>query len=160
MQANTIEKQIVLKAGLDRVWRAISDSREFGSWFGMKVSGAFTPGARLTGFISPTTVNEEIAAAQKPHEGKAFELVVDRVEPKTLFSFRWHPSAVDPNTDYSKEPMTLVTFVLKEVEGGVHLTLTESGYENIPAARRAEALKMNDGGWTAQMGLIEAYLAR
>ncbi len=157
---NTIEKQIVLKAPIDRVWRAISDSAEFGSWFGMRIDGPFVAGAEITGVIRPTTVNEEVAAAQKPHEGKAFSLFVETIEPQTRFAFRWHPYAVDPDTDYSGEPTTLVSFVLRSVDGGTHLTLTESGFENIPEHRRAEAMRMNDGGWAAQMGLIEAYLAR
>ena len=158
--SNIIEKQIVLKAPVDRVWRAISDPAEFGSWFGMRIEGPFVAGTKVTGTIRPTTVNEEVAAAQKPHEGKAFSLLVETIEPQTRFAFRWHPYAVDPDTDYSKEPTTLVSFVLRAVDDGTHLTVTESGFENIPEHRRAEAMRMNDGGWTAQMGLIEAYLAR
>jgi Activator of Hsp90 ATPase homolog 1-like protein len=84
--------------------------------------------------------------------------VVDRLEPMTLFSFRWHPYAIDPNRDYSKEPMTLVTFALAEAEGGTLLTVTESGFDQIPADRRAKAIEANNGGWAHQTRLIDKYL--
>ncbi len=158
--SDRIEKQITLWAPLDRVWNSISDSAEFGSWFGMRIDGPFVAGKTVTGAISPTTVDAEVAAAQAPHVGTPVALIIEAIEPKTRFAFRWHPYAVDKNTDYGEEPKTLVTFVLAEVEGGTHLTLTETGFENIPEHRRAEALRMNDGGWTAQMRLIALYCAR
>jgi uncharacterized protein YndB with AHSA1/START domain len=159
-QTDRIEKKILLRAPCERVWRAISDAKEFGSWFGMQFDGAFVAGTRLTGRIAPTKVDPEVARLQEPHVGKAFELVVDRIEPMRLFSFRWHPYAVDPATDYSREPMTLVKFELEEASGGTLLTITESGFDSIPLARRAEAFAANDGGWTHQSKLIEKYLAR
>jgi len=155
-----IEKQVMLNAPLARVWQAITDSHQFGSWFGVKFPGPFKAGQRIVGHITPTTMDPQVAAMQKPHEGKAFDITVDRIEPQKLFSFRWHPYGVDPNVDYSKEPMTLVEFVLREVPGGVMLTVTESGFNGVPLARRAEAFKMNEGGWAAQMKLIEKYVAK
>ena len=155
-----IEKHITLKAPLDRVWNAIADAEQFGIWFGVRFDGPFAAGQTMRGVIVPTAVNDEIAAHQKPYEGTPFEIRVDSVEPKTLFAFRWHPYAVDKNRDYSAEPMTLVTFSLAEGDDGVHLTITESGFENLSPQRRAEAFPMNDGGWQAQTRLIEAYLAR
>jgi uncharacterized protein YndB with AHSA1/START domain len=158
MTANIIRKEIVLKAPLDKVWAAISDASQFGQWFGMKLDGPFVAGQPITGHITPTVVDPEVAKMQKPHEGKPVSFSVGDIQPKTLFQLRWHPYAIDPDTDYSSEPMTLITFALKAVDGGTHLTLTESGFENIPMERRAEAFQMNDGGWTAQMKLIETYL--
>ncbi|MGA2450472.1 MAG: SRPBCC family protein [Polyangiaceae bacterium] len=155
-----IEKKILLHAPLGRVWRALSDARRFGAWFGVDFEGPFTPGARMTGRIVPTTVDEEVAKLQKPYEGKPFEITVDRAEPERIFSFRWHPFAIDPAEDYSSEPTTLVVFELAEVEGGTLLTITESGFDGIPLARRAQAFAANDGGWTHQTKLIEKYLAR
>ena len=154
-----IEKQVVLKAPLARVWRAVSDAREFGSWFGVAFDGPFAPGARLTGRIVPTTVDPQVAASQKPYEGKTFEIAVEQLEPLRRFSFRWHPFAVDPATDYAKEPMTLVVFELEEVAGGTRLTITESGFDRLPAERRAKAFEMNAGGWAAQAKLVEKYVA-
>jgi uncharacterized protein YndB with AHSA1/START domain len=159
MDTDRIEKKVLLHAPLSRVWRAISDSTEFGTWFGMKFNGPFAPGATMRGTIVPTTVDAEIAKAQKPYEGLAFEIVIDQIEPERLFSFRWHPGAVEPDIDYSVEPMTLVTFALEEAADGVMLTLTESGFDQIPLARRAKAFASNDGGWAAQMKLIARYLA-
>jgi uncharacterized protein YndB with AHSA1/START domain len=159
MTTDRIEKTIVLKAPLDRVWHAISDSKAFGAWFGVAFEGPFVEGNRLKGRIVPTTVDPEIAKAQKPHEGFAFEISVERLEPMRLFSFRWHPYAIDPGVDYSAEPTTLVTFELEAVSGGVRLNITESGYDRIPLARRAEAFKANEGGWEIQARLIAKYLA-
>ncbi len=155
-----IVKQAVLNAPLERVWRAISDPKQFGTWFGAEFDGAFAPGARLTGRIVPTRMDAEIAKMQAPYAGTPFEVSIEKVEPMRLFSLRWHPNAVEPGADYSKEPTTLVVFELEEVEGGTRLTLTESGYDQIPLDRRAEAFESNEQGWEMQMKLIANYLAR
>jgi uncharacterized protein YndB with AHSA1/START domain len=161
MDTNTdrIEKKILLHAPLERVWRALSNADEFGSWFGVAFDGPFVPGARITGKIVPTKVDAEVAKTQKPYEGRAFDFTVERIEPERLFSFRWHPFAVDPSVDYSNEPATLVEFRLDKAEGGTLLTITESGFDRVPLARRAVAFKMNEQGWSAQSKLIEKYLA-
>lgn len=160
MSSERIEKQILLRAPAERVWRALSDSTEFGSWFGMKFENPFSPGARMAGVILPTTVNAEVAAAQKPYEGTPFELIIESMEPEHLFSFRWHPGAIDKNVDYSVEPATLVAFRLETAADGVMLTVTESGFEQIPLERRAKVVEANEGGWTMAMTLIEAYVGR
>jgi uncharacterized protein YndB with AHSA1/START domain len=154
-----IEKKILLRAPLERVWRAVSDAREFGSWFGVEFDGPFVPGARITGKIVPTKADAEVAKTQKPYEGMAFDFIVDRIEPERLFSFRWHPFAVDRGVDYSSETPTLVVFELEEVAHGTMLTIVESGFDRIPLARRAKAFAMNEEGWTAQTKLIEKYVA-
>jgi uncharacterized protein YndB with AHSA1/START domain len=153
-----IEKKVVLRAPRERVWRAISDAGEFGAWFGVAFDGPFVPGKPLLGKITPTKVDPEVAATQKPYEGAVFEIVVDRVEPTRLFSFRWHPFAVDTTVDYSREPTTLVVFELRDVPEGTELTLTESGFDRVTASRRARAFTANDGGWAAQMKLIAKYV--
>src|ERR1700722_10616322 len=109
---NRIEKKVVLRAPRERVWRAISSAKEFGSWFGLEFESAFAPNAKVIGRIVPTTVDAEVAKMQEPYRGKLFEFSVDRIEPMRLFSFRWHPYAVDSAIDYSKEPTTLVEFRL------------------------------------------------
>ena len=158
--ADRIEKKITLRAPVSRVWRAVSDAREFGTWFGVEFDGPFTAGARVTGRITPTRVDPEVAKLQEPHAGKAFDFTIDRIEPERLFSFRWHPFAVEPGVDYSKEPATLVAFELAEVEGGTLLTITESGFDRIPLERRAKAFAANEGGWEHQTKLLEKYLLR
>ncbi len=155
-----IVKTAVLRAPRERVWRAISDAKEFWTWFGVEFDGAFASGAHMIGKITPTKVDAEVAKTQEPYAGARFEMTIDRVEPPKLFSFRWHPFAVDPNHDYSGEPTTLVTFELEVVAGGTKLTITESGFDGIPLARRAKAFEMNDDGWAAQMKLVEKYVAR
>jgi uncharacterized protein YndB with AHSA1/START domain len=159
MSSDRIEKQILLHAPLDRVWRALSDSTEFGTWFGMKFNGPFAPGAIMRGIIVPTTVDAEVAKSQKPYEGIPFDITIDRMEPERLFSYRWHPGAIDPNVDYSVEPTTLVVFTLAKVPEGVMLTITESGFDQIPLARRSQALKQNEQGWSGVSKLISGYLA-
>jgi uncharacterized protein YndB with AHSA1/START domain len=155
-----IEKQVLLGAPLARVWQALTDAREFGRWFGVRFDGPFVARSPLHGVIAPTEMDAEVARLQEPHTGKAFDITVDRIEPMRLFSFRWHPYAVEPGTDYSKEPTTLVVFTLEEQPGGILLTVTESGFDKIPLERRANAFTANEGGWTMQMTLIEKYLAR
>lgn len=143
-----IEKQFEVRAGLARVWRAISDPAEFGAWFGMTLDGPFEPGARLLGRLT-------LAG----YEHVTLEMEVDRVEPETYFSYRWHPYAVDPAVDYSAEPMTLVEFSLRETAEGTAVTIVESGFDNLPATRRVEAFRMNQGGWNGQSRKLAAHVA-
>ena len=161
MSSNTdrIKKRVLLRAPRERVWRAISDATEFGNWFGVAFDGPFAPNTRMIGRMVPTKADPAVAQRQKAYAGVTFEFSIDRIEPMRLFSFRWHPFAVDPAIDYSKEPSTLVEFVLEEVSGGTMLTITESGFDRIPLGRRAEAFARNTEGWTAQASLIEKYLA-
>ena len=158
--SDRIEKEVLLRAPLSRVWEALTDAAQFGQWFGVRLDGQFKAGAPINGKITPTMVDPEVAKMQQPYEGMKFEIVVDRIEPKKLFSFRWHPFGVDPKVDYSVEPMTLVEFTLQELPEGVRLTVTESGFDRIPLARRAEAFTKNEGGWAITMRLIEDYLAQ
>jgi uncharacterized protein YndB with AHSA1/START domain len=160
MTTDRIEKNILLRASLPRVWRALSDSAEFGAWFGVKFEGPFVAGALLRGTIVTTTVNPEVASAQKPYEGLPFEIAIEQMEPERLFSFRWHPFAIEPGVDYSAEPTTLVVFTLAEVAEGVMLTVAESGFDQIPLARRARAFTANEQGWGMVVGLIDEYLTR
>jgi uncharacterized protein YndB with AHSA1/START domain len=159
MNTDRIEKKIVLRAPIARVWRALSDSAEFGAWFGVKFDGAFTPGASMRGVIVGTIVDPEVAKMQKAFEGKPFQITVEQMAPEKLFSFRWHPHALEPDFDYSIEPTTLVSFALEETAEGVLLTVTESGFDQIPLARRAKAFGANEQGWAIQVRLISEYLA-
>lgn len=160
METDRLVKTAVLAAPLARVWAAVSDARQFGAWFGAEFDGAFVAGARLTARIRPTTVDPEVALLQAPHAGTAFQVVVDAVEPMRRLAFRWHPYAVG-SADYSAEPMTLVTFELADAGGGhTRLTITESGFDAIPLARRAEAFTANEGGWTHQLRLVGLYVTR
>ncbi len=160
MSPDRIEKTILLRAPLKRVWRALSDSTEFGNWFGMRFNAPFAPGATMTAVIVPTTVNQEVAKKQKPYEGISFEIKIEQMQPERLFSFRWHPGAVEPGIDYASEPTTLVVFTLEKAPDGVQLTVSESGFDQIPLARRAKAFSANEGGWTLVIKLIEEYLAK
>lgn len=158
MIPDRIEKTAVLKAPVDRVWRAISDAREFGSWFGVAFDGPFVAGQPITGRIVPTTADAEVAKLQEPHTGKRFEFLVEAIEPPHRIAFRWHPFAMDPNVDYTSEPTTLIVFELTPVGSDTRLTITESGFDGIPLSRRAAAFKANDGGWTHQIRLVAKHL--
>lgn len=150
-----IEKSAVLRAPLDRVWRAISDSREFGTWFGMTVQGPFVAGETVTGVITPTAVDDEVAAQQKDFAGMTFPLHVVTVAPPHHFAFRWNPL---PDPEFA-HLTTLVEFTLTEANGGILLEIVESGFDALPESRRAAAFTDNSGGWTTQLRLIGQYLA-
>ncbi len=153
-----IEKTATLKAPLARVWRAISDSTAFGTWFGMTIDGPFVEGQTVVGAIATTQVDDEIAKHQEPYVGMRCELKIERIVPLKLLAFRWHPGA-DPDMG-PDSPTTLVTFELEEVADGTRLTITESGFDALPLERRAKAFADNEGGWEAQLSLIAKYLAR
>jgi uncharacterized protein YndB with AHSA1/START domain len=158
MNTDRIEKKILLRAPRERVWRAISDAKEFGSWFGVAFDGPFAEGTHLTGKITPTRVDAEVAKMQEPYSGKAFDWTVERIEPIRRISFRWHPFAVEAGVDYSKEPTTLIEFELADAADGILLTISESGFDQIPLVRRAKAFTANERGWEIQTTLIEKYL--
>lgn len=159
MSHDRIEKQRLLPASRARVWQAISEAPRFGYWFGVDFDGPFVEGARITGRITPTQVDAEVARLQKPHKGTPFEFVVERIEPMQRIVFRWHPFAIDRAVDYSKETMTSVEFALGEHADGTLLTISESGFEQIPQHRRAQAYAANEGGWAHQLELVAKYLA-
>jgi uncharacterized protein YndB with AHSA1/START domain len=145
---NRIEKQIELKASVSRVWRALTDHREFGEWFRVRLDGPFVPG--------------QISRGQMTYPGYEhikFEAVVQKMEPERFFSYTWHPYAVDPNVDYSSEEPTLVEFKLEKTSSGTLLTVTESGFDKIPSNRRSQAFRMNDGGWAERLKNIESYVS-
>lgn len=144
-----IEKQIELKAQISRVWRALTDYKEFGEWFRVKLDGPFVPGQVSRGHIT-----------YPGYEHLKWEAVVQKMEPERLFSFTWHPYAVDPKIDYSKETPTLVEFRLEAIPGGTLLVVTESGFDKVPSNRRLEAFRRNDGGWAEQVKNIENYVAQ
>jgi uncharacterized protein YndB with AHSA1/START domain len=156
--ADRIEKKVLLRAPRARVWSALTDVREFELWFGVRFDRPFAPGVALRGVIVGTTVDVEVAKAQRQHAAIPFEITVDRIEAERLFSFRWHPFAVDQTVNYSKEPTTLVEFVLEEAPGGTMLTVSESGFDRIPLERRSQAFTSNDEGWSIMVKLIETYL--
>jgi uncharacterized protein YndB with AHSA1/START domain len=143
-----ISKEIHLRAPLTRVWKALADAREFGTWFGMALEGDFVPGQQVFGRIT-----------HPAYEHIRLELKIEKMEAETLFSYRWHPYPMDAMRDYSREPMTLVEFRLEAVEGGTLLKVLESGFDQLPPERRDEAFRMNDGGWTQQLVRIERYVA-
>ena len=146
---NKIEKRIELKAPVSRVWRALTDYREFGQWFRVKLEGPFVAGQESRGNIT-----------YPGYEHIVWTAVIQKMEPERLFSFTWHPYAVDPNVNYSKETPTLVEFRLEKAGSGTLLVLSESGFDNVPDERRSEAFRRNDGGWTEQMKNIEAHVTQ
>jgi len=153
-----IIKKVALRASREHVWKAITEAEQFGTWFGVTFDGSFAEGETITGKMTPTQVDAEIAKSQEPYTGAHFEIVVEKIEPMHHFSFRWHPYAVEPGTDYSHEDRTLVTFELEDTEEGTLLTITESGFDGVSLERRAKAFEMNEQGWEAQTRLIAKYL--
>jgi uncharacterized protein YndB with AHSA1/START domain len=144
-----IEKTTLLRAPRTRVWRALTDAKEFGAWFRIEFDGAFAVGKSVTGRVT-----------HPGYEHVTLEILVERIDPERLFSYRWHPYAVDPKVDYSKEPTTLVEFRLEDAPDGTLLTVVESGFEGIPPGRRDEAFRMNTAGWAGQLENIRRHVTR
>lgn len=147
--SDRIEKRIELKAPVARVWRALTDHREFGEWFGVAIEGPFVVGQTSRGRMLP-----------KGYEHVKWNATVTAIEPERRFAFTWHPYAVDPDVDYSAEPQTLVEFLLEPIDEGTRLVVSESGFDRIPEHRRAEAFRMDEKGWGAQLGNIERHVVR
>lgn len=146
--SNKIEKKIDLKAPISRVWKALTDYKQFGQWFCVKIESPFVVGQPACGYLT-----------YPGYENLRWEVQVKQMETERLFSYTWHPYAVDPSVDYSSETPTLVEFRLEEISGGTRLTVTESGFDKIPDHRRIDAMRMNEGGWEEQMQNIEKYVS-
>ena len=143
-----IEKQVQLRASRARVWRALTNADEFGAWFRVKLDGPFVEGAATRGRLT-----------FPGYEHLTMTMDIARIEPESLFAYRWHPYAMDAKVDYSNETPTLVEFRLEDADGGTRLSIVESGFDSLPAGRRDEAFRMNDGGWTQQTKNLAAYVA-
>lgn len=148
-QTDLIEKSTTVKASPARVWQALADARQYGAWFGVTMDGPFELGKRVSGKLN-----------HPDYAHLPFVLVIEALEPERRFAFRWHPYAVEVDYDYGQEPMTLVEFLLTPVEGGTHVTVRESGFDQVPEARRALALRMNEGGWAVQVENLRGYAER
>ncbi len=163
-----IEKQVTLKAPVSRVWRAISDAKEFGAWFGFTLDGPFAAGKAMKGTFDGKLDEAAIVAHQKamglapskvkvPAKDTTF-CTIEKIEPERYFSFRWIPYGIDAEADPANEPTTLVEFRLEPIAEGTHLTIIESGFDRVPAHRRARAFRMNEGGWAAQAENLRKYV--
>ena len=143
-----IEKQLTLDVPRSRVWRALTDVAQFNTWFGVSLTSPFTPGAEVSGKMNI-----------RNYDHLTMTIWIETLEPERLFSFRWHPYAIEEGVDYSAEPTTLVTFTLEDATGGTQLTIVETGFDAIPESRRAKAFSMNSNGWNGQAENIRKFLA-
>jgi len=146
--SDSIQREVFLKAPRSKVWKALTDSRQFGEWFGVIIEHPFTPGARVTAKVT-----------HPEYKDLRFDMLIQDVLPEQRFSWRWHPNAIDRTRDYSAEPTTLVVFSLEDAPGGTRLKVTESGFDAVPAERRLDAYRGNTQGWDYQMGAIEKYVS-
>jgi uncharacterized protein YndB with AHSA1/START domain len=150
ISTDRIERKVLIKGTRARVWRALANAAEFGEWFGVDFKGkSFVAGKPIQGKIT-----------YPGFEHLTMEVVIEKIVPERLLSWRWHPAAIDPKVDYSQEPTTLVVFELQEVEGGTMLSVVESGLDKIPLARRADVFRMNSSGWDQQMENIKKHVAK
>jgi len=168
MATDRIEKRVTLRAPVARVWKAISDAREFGRWFGVQLEGAFVAGQTIRGTFGEELNEAAILEHQKrlglepsgvkvPEKNAVF-CTVERIEPERYFSFRWIPYGIDAEVDPESEPTTLVEFQLEPVAEGTRLTIVESGFDRVPAHRRERAFRMNEGGWAAQTENVKKHV--
>lgn len=149
MSTDRIETRIEIKAPRSRVWRALTDATQFGTWFGMQLDGPFAVGKAVKGRLTV-----------KGHEGVTLDLQIVRMDPETAFAYRWHPYAIDPKVDYTTEPTTLVEFQLEDIAGGTAVIIVESGFDQIPLSRRHEAYRMNQSGWAGQVKNLVRYVTQ
>ena len=146
--SDRIEKEVTLDAPRSRVWRALTDVKQFNKWFGVSLETPFSTGAEVSGKISI-----------RGYEHVTMQIWIETMEPERFFSFRWHPYAIEAEVDYSDEPTTLVSFTLADAGDGTQLTIVESGFDAIPESRRAKAFSMNSSGWNGQAENIRKFLA-
>jgi uncharacterized protein YndB with AHSA1/START domain len=145
--SDVIVKEVLVRSSRSKVWRALTDFHEFSKWFQVEMHDPFVPGSRSRGKVT-----------YPGKEDLTMEIVIEKMEPERLFSWRWHPDANDPQRDYSGEPTTLVEFELEEVAEGTKIRVTESGFDAIPFERRAASIRSNTRGWEGQMEALRRYV--
>jgi len=145
-----IERSLIIPAPRERVWEALTDPKQFGEWFHVDLNGdTFEPGVTVRGKVK-----------EKDHENLPIEMTIGQIEENKIFTWRWHPAAIDPQADYSRESTTHVEFMLEEAPGGTRLSLVESGFDQLPSERRDAAYRMNYDGWGIQLSRIDDYVTR
>jgi uncharacterized protein YndB with AHSA1/START domain len=148
--SDRIERKVLLKAPRERVWQALTDAEQFGSWFGIALEGKR--------FVAGQPIEARITFPGYEHV--VWNAKIERLDPQTLFAFSWHPYAVDKAVNYDAETPTRVEFTLEDHAEGILLRVVESGFDAIPGDRRQKAFKKNSRGWDEQMNNIEDYLAK
>lgn len=160
MSEDRIEKHVVVHAPRERIWKVLADAEEFGRWFGARFEGPFVAGRSLRGVIAPSVLDTREDIASHPYQGKPMVLHIERMDPPSRFSFRWHPLEVRSNSQGGEGPSTLVEFTLEETKGGTKVTVVESGFSKLPAAERHPCFESHDGGWAIQVQRIRTYSER
>lgn len=145
--ADRFEKTIELKAPIERVWRAVTDHREFGQWFLVRLDQPFTVGGKSTGQMT-----------YPGFEHLPWEAQVQAMDEPYYFVYRWPPYYGDLEEDSSADPWTLVEFRLEPASVGTRLTITESGFDALPESRRGIAFRGNESGWEEQLRNIQAHV--
>ncbi len=158
MDDDRIEKAVDIRASRTRVWKALTDSQEFGRWFGARFEGPFVAGGTVRGVITPSELASAEDRANHPYLGRPMVLHIERMEPPRRFSYRWHPLEVAVDPGATAGPSTLVEFTLEETKDGTRLTVVESGFAAIPAAHRAPAYKSHEGGWSIQVQRVRVHI--
>lgn len=143
---NRIDRTIDVNAPPDRVWRALTTAADLATWFHVRIEGEIAPGSEVW-----------MTSTSPGYEGQRFLVRVTEMTPPRRFAWQWHPGAVDPAIDYSKEPWTTVTFTLEPSGGGTRLSVSETGFNEISVARRAKVFADNSGGWTEVIVWIQQH---
>lgn len=143
-----VEKSLDVRAPRSRVWRAISDAREFGTWFGLgeplELQGTFEPGGRIL---------VRWAGRREPE----LFCTIERVEPERLLAFRWVPYEIADGDDPARHPTTLIEMRLADCDIGTRLTISESGFAALPADKQYKR-DQNGMGWAIQLQSIAQHL--
>jgi uncharacterized protein YndB with AHSA1/START domain len=158
MSEDRIEKHVVIRAPRDRVWKALTDSKEFGRWFGVRFEGPFAPGRSVRGVITPSELATPEETAGHPYLGKPMVFQIERLDPPHRFSYRWQPIEGRKSIEAEDGPSTLVEFTLEETKDGTQLTVVETGFSAIPATHRKAAYESHDGGWTVQVDRVRVHI--
>lgn len=137
-----IEREIEIAASPETVWRVVSEPEHLAAWFSDEAEVEALPG-------------KEGLLVWHGHESA--RLVVERVEPPRLFSFRWvRRSDEEPAPGNS----TLVEFSLSPCPAGTRLRVVESGFRALrwPPAEVASYLSENSAGWSRELEELRAYV--
>ncbi|MGP1393879.1 MAG: SRPBCC family protein [Inquilinaceae bacterium] len=143
-----IVRTIDLKAPVERVWKALTDHEEFGSWFRLSLHEPFE--------LGEVTFGE---TRYPGHEGLPFWAEVVVMDEPRFFSFVWPmDESIQPDAPDLDQKVTLVEFTLEPTASGSRLTVRESGFEKLPEERRLQAFRDNQGGWDVQTMNIKEFV--
>ena len=144
MVPRAIEKEVVIEAPLEVVWRVVTDPEQIRQWFADEAEVELRVGGN---------------GRLRFKSGDSYQLQVEALEPPRRFAFRWvQPEGSPARADNSM----LVEFTLQPEAGSTRLRVVESGFDRVDWSDEKKAKYASDHseGWQLYLGRLAEFAPR